>query len=1018
MESNIRTTVKVTLNDDGQFNTTNPEKIFYIDQGTQLLIMIKNSSPLANECKFYTSCIANQDKEAQLKNVKPKSNILEQSHTQSDQVSLRSDNSQSDYIDPVMILPDSSLSYGKLVYRLDFQQTGSFFIQVEYYDELTESTLFTEPQQFLVEPIFKVQMNEGYKTLNTRQMSVQTVLSRSLGTIDNWDRFLYTQKQLGYNTIHLTPIQQYGVSQSLYSIKDHNRLDDIYFSPQDLKQELSSDEQLTQLKQQIAQMKQDQGWIFIMDLVLNHAARNSQWVADNPQVTYNLQNCPWLNAAHKLDSAILKFSHDYANCKISSCIRAPFIENEIDLQNLLKALKQEVIDKLFIHEYFEINIAETVKKLEQFMKDPLNIDPKTTYNQAIRQIIRQSLNFKTSEIDLVLRNMSGHGESRYGVTIDIEFIANLLIDEDLKKPKKQITEELISILTAINTNWETKISDYMEEVVKNIEQDVRYNKIQLRNIKITERNTLVTPYFSTLLNDEKTRALNSGYIPNQNPFEEYGGKEGWHHLRRAAISWGDSVKLRYGKSREECPFLWDYMAQYVRSMCEIFDGVRLDNCHNTPLHVADYMIKQARSVNPNLYVCAELFCDSKQSEIKYVQKLGINHLLRDLQWTNSCDEMAGFVYHNLGCEYFNQTTDIERLKINPKNIRSLIFDCNHDNPSYVDRYQKQPSVMLSHLLINGLSGDGIASTFGFDILVPKQPSVVSEKRPFPIINNQLNLQEVQTIKKSKVAKRQKQDYKQVVNFYYKQKSKKEQTVELIDGVFTIDIELSPGKYEYKYVINGGQQWSCESTQQMLDNGFGNMNNFIEVKNNIVIEDEVPDIVNDSLAYVRSVMNKIHEECNMYENTISMHHQRDDNLILITRHFDSHKNKLFKSKNYDGYFLISKCEYPYEKKTFTETAFVKLPGYFVDLEFCGYLEVKMENQYYVYDPKVVNGMKESKVKMFIKQLPSYVTIEEDPFNKGMQQLKIMSYQDIPPNFNILIKYKAYENESQKDDEDDY
>lgn len=50
----------------------------------------------------------------------------------------------------------------------------------------------------------------------------------------------------------------------------------------------------------------------MMDLVLNHAARNSRWVADHPEVTYNLQNCPWLTAAHELDLAINKFSNDYA----------------------------------------------------------------------------------------------------------------------------------------------------------------------------------------------------------------------------------------------------------------------------------------------------------------------------------------------------------------------------------------------------------------------------------------------------------------------------------------------------------------------------------------------------------------------------------------------------------------------------------------------------------------------------------------------------------------------------------
>lgn len=73
--------------------------------------------------------------------------------------------------------------------------------------------------------------------------------------------------------------------------------------------------------------------------------------------------------------------------------------------------------------------------------------------------------------------MTGHGEARYGVQVDIEFAANLIIDEDLKKPRKQILQEFGSMLTAINNGWDNKIVDYMSEVIKNIEADVRYNKI-------------------------------------------------------------------------------------------------------------------------------------------------------------------------------------------------------------------------------------------------------------------------------------------------------------------------------------------------------------------------------------------------------------------------------------------------------------------------------------------------------------------------------------------------------------
>ncbi len=56
-------------------------------------------------------------------------------------------------------------------------------------------------------------------------------------------------------------------------------------------------------------------------------------------------------------------------------------------------MKLEVIDKLYLHEFFHINVAETVKKLEAFIKDPVNVDPFSPVNKAIRDIIKDNLSF-------------------------------------------------------------------------------------------------------------------------------------------------------------------------------------------------------------------------------------------------------------------------------------------------------------------------------------------------------------------------------------------------------------------------------------------------------------------------------------------------------------------------------------------------------------------------------------------------------------------------------------------------
>lgn len=48
----------------------------------------------------------------------------------------------------------------------------------------------------------------------------------------------------------------------------------------------------------------------------------------------------------------------------------------------------------------------------------------------------------------------------------------------------------------------------------------------------------------------------------------------------------------------------------------------------------------------------------------------------------------------------------------------------------------------------------------------------------------------------------------------------------IDGNWHVDLELAPGRHEFKFVIDG--QWHCESN--CVPNDFGTMNQIVEIEN--------------------------------------------------------------------------------------------------------------------------------------------------------------------------------------------
>jgi hypothetical protein len=94
------------------------------------------------------------------------------------------------------------------------------------------------PQWIVVTPVLKLKNKE----VSENGLRLMTVLPNSIGPLENWDGFFRRETERGYNAFHIAPMQELGVSNSYYCIKDHCRLN------ADLVGEGSYEEQLALLE--------------------------------------------------------------------------------------------------------------------------------------------------------------------------------------------------------------------------------------------------------------------------------------------------------------------------------------------------------------------------------------------------------------------------------------------------------------------------------------------------------------------------------------------------------------------------------------------------------------------------------------------------------------------------------------------------------------------------------------------------------------------------------------------------
>jgi len=639
---------------------------------------------------------------------------------------------------------------------IDICTAGSF----DYY--LTWSNLNTSERakgnvgHFVVDPILKV----NNRVLPPQAISLQTHLTKCLGPLTNWEKHFKLSSSLGYNAIHLSPVQELGGSNSAYSIRNHLAISPNLFPNENL----SNRERFQRLSDELIKLEKKYNLLMIGDVVWNHTAGDSPWLSEHPEATYNIHNQPHLKPACLVDIALQQFSVDIINGKYRDRGLTAEINSEAHITTICELLKNVILPRLRLWEFFVVHVDDTVEEFRQAIKQTPSRDVEVQDEATIQHILKTEGVYHHPLRD------------RFCTKIKLETALKLfhvpkvesLNDNEIQKRCGMYRRAL----DLLNLGLYHEVDDHLRTIVSRVAEHIRYHRLSEYGPKrgpLTLSSPLVEPYFRRL---ETTKYIEQAhtsdkYIDKSDPFHEEGvtycAHNGWiwggsslvdfagpqfkYYLRREVIIWGDCVKLRYGESPADVPWLWAYMKEYTQQMATLFHGLRVDNAHSTPIHVARYLIDAAREIRPELYVTAELFTGNEEHDRMYISKLGINSLIREAMQAGDPWELGRLVHRYGGdpvgsvtkaypYSYYNLSDDGDDkrivLPLKPRIPPALFMDCTHDNE--VPAQKRSALDTLPNTALVSMARCAIGSTRGYDSLIPSRIDLVTETRQYEILD--------------------------------------------------------------------------------------------------------------------------------------------------------------------------------------------------------------------------------------------------------------------------------------------
>lgn len=630
--------------------------------------------------------------------------------------------------------PFESSFHQDITISVPIYHTGPFSYHIRY-EEADGTNAKTKDFYFTVPP--HLFANSKYVPFNS--VNIQSVVSKWAGPLDNWDSLFGYIAKKGYNMIHFTPLQQRGSSNSPYSIFDQLRFDPGLFE--------SNDHAVLFISKTL----DAHGLLALTDVVWNHTSDNSEWLREFPDAGYNAETAPHLRAAIELDQALADFSDKMAEYGLPT-----EINNDCDLARAMDGVQEHVLKPLALWQYYVFDKESTILELKE-LHETATVAPADVPDDVDLANLKQLASFVLTTANT---NLSTVLEDRFSNKLDSSRFLGILLTlvQDQQVQFEHISTKAAEIVDEINSRLYAEYDVDVAFLKNQIAERAKYMRLADNGPKlgrITKENRFAEAYFTTFTgNDGKKWALaNNGWIWGGNPLVDFASSQSRAYLRREIIVWSDCVKLRYGSGPEDSPHLWKRMIEYTQQCAKAFHGFRLDNCHSTPLHVGEALLDAARAVNPNLYVVAELFSGSEEMDKIFVERLGINSLIREAMQAWNVQELSRLVHKHGGrpigslswlpldefaypagkepevAKYSECNSELEIPKVLTNQApHALFMDCTHDNETPALIRTVEDTLPTAALV--AFCSSAVGTVLGYDETYPELLDVVNETRQY------------------------------------------------------------------------------------------------------------------------------------------------------------------------------------------------------------------------------------------------------------------------------------------------